>query len=131
VDTVLLADAANPAATNRNQWYVAISRGRKRVVVFTSDKAELRVNVQRAGDRKLALELKSSASALVETSRQQVQRLPAWTRRAWATIQRRHRQQFVERYQSRIEPAIRVSPARIVESQQLRPHQSTSMRIRL
>jgi conjugative relaxase-like TrwC/TraI family protein len=131
VDTVLLADAANPAATNRNQWYVAISRGRKRVVVFTSDKAELRANVQRSGERRLALELKSSASAPQETSRGQMQRLPTWTRRAWATIQRRHRQQFVERYQSRIEPAIRVSPARIVESQQVRPHQSPSMRIHL
>src|SRR5436309_4222461 len=38
--------------------YVTISRGRKRVVVFTSDKDGLRAHIQRAGDRELALDLK-------------------------------------------------------------------------
>jgi ATP-dependent exoDNAse (exonuclease V) alpha subunit len=58
VDTVLLADAGCRMATNRNQWYVAISRGRKRVVVFTDDKTELRANIEQSGDRALALEMK-------------------------------------------------------------------------
>src|ERR1035437_103025 len=113
VDTVLLADAANPGATNRNQWYVAISRGRKRAVVFTSDKDELRVNVQRTGDRKLALDLKTRPGAPVKTPRQQVApRLPAWTRRAWATIHRIQRQRFVANYRSRVHPAqkMRIKP---------------------
>ena len=51
VDTVLVADAACRAATNRNQWYVAISRGRKRVMVFTDNKAELRASIEQSGDR--------------------------------------------------------------------------------
>jgi conjugative relaxase-like TrwC/TraI family protein len=113
VDTVLLADAANPGATNRNQWYVAISRGRKRAVVFTSDKDELRANVQRAGDRKLALDLKTRPGPPVETPRQQVAlRLPAWTRRAWATVRRIQRQRFVENHRSRVQraPKMRIVP---------------------
>lgn len=84
VDTVLFSDSANQAATSRNQWYVAISRGRKRVVVFTADKDALRANIERAGERELALDLKPTAS---------VKRLPAWCRRAWVAIERvrRHR----------------------------------------
>jgi ATP-dependent exoDNAse (exonuclease V) alpha subunit len=73
VDTVLFADASNRAATNCNQWYVAISRGRKCVVVFTSDKAELRANIEQTGDRGLALEMKPALPAqivLPERSRQ-------------------------------------------------------------
>jgi hypothetical protein len=35
-----------------------ISRGRKNVVVFTSDKAQLRANILQSGDRDLALDLK-------------------------------------------------------------------------
>jgi conjugative relaxase-like TrwC/TraI family protein len=56
VDTVIVADAGNRTATNAQQWYVGISRGRKRVVVFTPDKTELRENIQRSGDRDLALD---------------------------------------------------------------------------
>jgi hypothetical protein len=113
VDTVLLADAANPGATNRNQWYVAISRGRKRAVVFTSDKDELRANVQRTGDRKLALDLNTRQGALMETPRQQIApRLPAWTHRAWATVRRIQRQRFVENHRSRVQraPKMRIVP---------------------
>jgi ATP-dependent exoDNAse (exonuclease V) alpha subunit len=95
VDTVLLADAMNPAATNRNQWYVAISRARKRVLVFTSDKNELRGNIQRSGDRRLALELKPETSLQAEGMRRVVRRLPAWTRRARAIIQRLHQERFL------------------------------------
>jgi conjugative relaxase-like TrwC/TraI family protein len=57
-DTVIVADAGNRAATNRQQWYVSISRGRKRVVVLTPDKAALRENIQQSGTRDLALEEK-------------------------------------------------------------------------
>lgn len=53
-DTVILADAGNPAATNAQQWYVSISRGRKRIVVFTPDKEALHMNINREGNRALA-----------------------------------------------------------------------------
>ena len=36
MDTVIVADAGIRAATSAQQWYVGISRGRKRVVVLTS-----------------------------------------------------------------------------------------------
>jgi hypothetical protein len=121
VDTVLVADAANPAATNRNQWYVAISRGRKNVVVFTSDKEELRANVQRTGDRKLALELKSTASVPAESTRQQVRRAPAWKKRAWETIQRIQRQQFIEKTNLRMQPAPAIAPS--VRQRYIQNHQ--------
>jgi hypothetical protein len=65
VDTVLMADSACRAATNGNQWYVAISRGRKRVTVFTESKAELRANIARSGDRDLAMDLNASTETSV------------------------------------------------------------------
>ena len=57
VDTVILSDAAKRAATNANQWYVTISRGRKGVRIFTSDTVQLRENITQSGDRKLAMDL--------------------------------------------------------------------------
>jgi conjugative relaxase-like TrwC/TraI family protein len=63
VDTVLVADAGCRAATSSNQWYVAISRGRKRVIVFTDNKAELRASIEQSGERELALDLKVAAKA--------------------------------------------------------------------
>ncbi len=57
VDHVLLADSACRAATNSQQWYVSISRGRRSVRIFTPDKAELRKHIGRSGDRGLALSL--------------------------------------------------------------------------
>ena len=85
VDTVLLADAACRAATNRNQWYVAISRGRKRAIVFTDSKADLRASIEQSGDRGLALEMKLPGSPDRRGLRE---RLPAWTRRAMAASER-------------------------------------------
>ncbi len=55
VDHVLLSDSAVQAATNSQQWYVSISRGRRTVQIFTPDKAELRKHIVRSGDRALAL----------------------------------------------------------------------------
>jgi ATP-dependent exoDNAse (exonuclease V) alpha subunit len=57
VDHVLFSDSAIKAATNQQQWYVTISRGRKGVTIFTSDKVQLGENIQRSGDRPLALDL--------------------------------------------------------------------------
>jgi conjugative relaxase-like TrwC/TraI family protein len=66
VDAVLLADAGNKSATDANQWYVSISRGRKRVVVFTSDKEGLRTAIQHAGERDLALDLRSKDTPMID-----------------------------------------------------------------
>jgi hypothetical protein len=57
VDHVVFADSAVKAATDAQQWYVTISRGRKSVQIFTMDKSQLRESVCRSGDRPLALDL--------------------------------------------------------------------------
>ena len=57
VDHVLFSDSAVRAATNAQQWYVTISRGRKSIKIFTPDKEELRHAISRSGERDLALDL--------------------------------------------------------------------------
>ncbi len=57
VDYVLFSDSTVKAATNAQQWYVTISRGRRGIRIFTSDKEQLRENVTRSGHRPLAMEL--------------------------------------------------------------------------
>lgn len=57
VDHVLFSDSTVKAATNAQQWYVTISRGRRGVRIFTSDKAQLRESIARSGERPLALDL--------------------------------------------------------------------------
>jgi conjugative relaxase-like TrwC/TraI family protein len=57
VDYVLFSDSTIKAATNAQQWYVTISRGRRGIRIFTPDKQQLRENVARSGHRPLALEL--------------------------------------------------------------------------
>ena len=82
VDTVMLADAGKRAATDAHQWYVSISRGRKRVLVFTDDKETLRAQVQQAGGRELALDLKLAGAPTVDV------RQSEWTRRSMAAAER-------------------------------------------
>jgi hypothetical protein len=57
VDYVLFSDSTIKAATNTQQWYVSISRGRRGIRIFTPDKEQLRENILRSGHRPLALEL--------------------------------------------------------------------------
>ncbi len=66
VDYVLFSDSAVKAATNEQQWYVTISRGRKGVKVFTSDKIQLRQNIAHSGHRTLALDMTSSVHKLAK-----------------------------------------------------------------
>ena len=61
VDHVLFSDSAIKAATNQQQWYVTISRGRKGIQIFTSDKVQLRENILRSGNRELAIDLAKQA----------------------------------------------------------------------
>ncbi len=56
VDYVLFSDSTIKAATNAQQWYVSISRGRRGIRIFTPDKEQLRENIRRTGHRPLALE---------------------------------------------------------------------------
>jgi conjugative relaxase-like TrwC/TraI family protein len=56
VDYVLFSDSTVKAATNAQQWYVTISRGRRGIRIFTPDKQQLRENVTRSGNRPLAME---------------------------------------------------------------------------
>jgi hypothetical protein len=57
VDHVLFSDSAIRAATNAQQWYVTISRGRRSIQIFTPDKERLRHAIMRSGERELALDL--------------------------------------------------------------------------
>jgi ATP-dependent exoDNAse (exonuclease V) alpha subunit len=57
VDYVLFSDSTIKAATNAQQWYVTVSRGRRGIRIFTPDKAQLRENLIRSDHRPLALEL--------------------------------------------------------------------------
>jgi hypothetical protein len=57
VDYVLFSDSTVKTATNLQQWYVTISRGRKGVRIVTPDKAQLRENIVRSGHRLLALDI--------------------------------------------------------------------------
>lgn len=57
VDHVLFSDSAVKVATNQQQWYVTISRGRKGVDIFTTDKQELRERITGSGHRPLAIGL--------------------------------------------------------------------------
>lgn len=57
VDHVLFSDSTVKAATDAQQWYVTISRGRRGIRIFTPDKEQLRENVARSGHRPLAMEL--------------------------------------------------------------------------
>jgi conjugative relaxase-like TrwC/TraI family protein len=82
VDTVILADAANRAATNAHQWYVTISRGRRRVLVFTPDKEALRLQVEQAGGNQLAVDLKLEDAPAVDVGQTE------WTRRSIAAAER-------------------------------------------
>jgi len=72
VDVVLAAytaDESVPITSSRNQWYVAISRGRRKAVVFTEDKAGLRTCVERLGEREAALSVEPSKDMAVEVSK--------------------------------------------------------------
>jgi hypothetical protein len=61
LDHVIFTDSSVKAATNAQQWYVTISRGRRSVQIFTADKAQLRESISRSGDRPLALDVKPIA----------------------------------------------------------------------
>jgi conjugative relaxase-like TrwC/TraI family protein len=72
VDYVLFSDSTVKPATNAQQWYVTISRGRRGIRIFTPDKQQLRENITRSGHRPLAMEF---AAGFVSRGRH-----PLWNR---------------------------------------------------
>ena len=69
MDYVRFSDSAVKAATNEQQWYVTISRGRKGgVKIFTADKGQLRENISHGGARTLAMDMKPSAFQKLATA---------------------------------------------------------------
>jgi len=90
VDYVLFSDSTIKAATNAQQWYVSISRGRRGIRIFTPDKEQLRENILRSGHRPLALELASGMRPLNESPlwRRLQGRLLRFGRRAVANLRR-------------------------------------------
>jgi hypothetical protein len=99
VDHVLFSDSMAKAATSDQQWYVTISRGKKAVRIFTTDKQELRENIARRGDRPLAVDLvarrlrNSWFYRLVERR---------WGKRAAQVIERRRRARISESLRERV-----------------------------
>src|SRR5690606_10862400 len=59
VDTVLVAQSSQSfgKASNRNQFYVSVSRGRGQVKIYTDDQKELFRQVIKASERQSAIEL--------------------------------------------------------------------------
>ena len=106
VDYVLFSDSAIKPATNRQQWYVTISRGRKGIRIFTSDKEQLRENILRSGDRPLAMDV---------ASRRYLRRLgvPLWLARRWGysrSFALGYRQRILDCYQRLRRRALQQAP---------------------
>lgn len=73
VDHVLFSDSSVKAATNARQWYVTISRGRRGVRIFTTDKERLQENVKRSGQNELALDLaRGKAQSIIAAHRKRL-----------------------------------------------------------
>lgn len=109
VDHILFSDSTIKAATNAQQWYVTISRGRRGIRIFTSDKQQLRENITLSGHRPLAMEF--ATSFLPRHSNRLWNRLHGYMlrfgRRAAdnfirLTLARRHRHQTKQKYEHKI-----------------------------
>ena len=57
VDHVVFSDSMAKAATSQQQWYVTISRGKKGIHIFTTDKEQLRENITRSADKPSVMDL--------------------------------------------------------------------------
>jgi ATP-dependent exoDNAse (exonuclease V) alpha subunit len=109
VDHVLFSDSTIKAATNTQQWYVTISRGRRGISIFTPDKQQLRDNVMRPGHRPLAMEFATGFAS--RRNNRLWNRLHGYMlrfgRRAAdnfvrLTLARRHRHQVKQKYEHKI-----------------------------
>jgi hypothetical protein len=74
------AHAAAPVRVNRNQWSVAISRARRKAVVFTDDKESLRVRVGREAARETALSVDLPSETMADIARGFSEETREWSR---------------------------------------------------
>jgi len=102
VDFVLFSDSAVRAATDRRQWYVTISRGRRGIRIFTPDKEQLRENVIRSGDQPLALDLVAGRVRELLNQRAGNNRWGRWLK-AWSA---RAQSLFIRAWQTTKKPPI-------------------------
>lgn len=124
VDYVLFSDSAVQAATNAQQWYVSISRGRKGVRIFTPDKERLREAVSRSGHHPLAMDLLPTNTTRSSSPRQSLHS------GAWGQL-RSYMQRFGDRAANLF---VRIKSMRRRNSKQIKPtnkqthaHQTTRM----
>lgn len=94
-DVVIFSDSGVAAATNKSQWYVAMTRGRKRALVFTSDKAELQNNISKSGERELALDGKTAELKAAQNAKSRSR-----IAQTWENIRRAQNQQSVQNNQT-------------------------------
>ncbi len=79
VDQVLIGQSAESIpATSREQWYVSVSRGREKAVIYTDDKQALREAVQRSDERLTATELMGEKSSRRSRLLKHVEHLRRW-----------------------------------------------------
>ena len=102
VDFVLFSDSAVRAATDRRQWYVTISPGRRGIGIFTPDKEQLRENVIRSGDQPPALDLVAGRVRELLSQRAGNKRWGRWLK-AWSA---RAQSLFIRAWQTTKKPPI-------------------------
>jgi conjugative relaxase-like TrwC/TraI family protein len=136
VDYVLFSDSAVKAATNAQQWYVTISRGRKGIRIFTADKIQLRQNVTRSGDRVLALDIAKPKGSFAHTLANLWHRSVAYVLNAQHSQREQAKRQTeiirqseaVREFESVRQPQTARQP-RIITRKPNQPKQSRGMRI--
>ncbi|OAM91908.1 hypothetical protein AW736_26370 [Termitidicoccus mucosus] len=57
VESVVLSDAGSELATHKKGWYVSISRGRRKIKIFTPSAKDLLKRIHNPGEDKLAVEM--------------------------------------------------------------------------
>ena len=101
VDHVLFSDSLAQAATSQQQWYVTISRGKKGIHIFTTNKEQLRENITRSADKPSVMDLLAAHFQNDWFYRQIEQR---WGRRAAVLMtQNRRAQEFEAIRQKRMQ----------------------------
>lgn len=86
VDRVFIATGQESlAASNQQQWYVSVSRGREMAKIYVDSKKDVRAAIGRAGERLSAVELTKTKLA------------PSWRRRFSESLERNRVGRFLKR----------------------------------
>jgi hypothetical protein len=70
VDAVLLADSGVAVASHKKEWYVSVSRARRKIGVFTTNVRKMAARIAASGDRMLGIELVPEARGFTRTATQ-------------------------------------------------------------